>query len=54
MADFILRGVDDGLWKQFKRRAASDGRSLKWIITTLVVYYAKHGLPTHQPPPRAD
>ena len=38
MADFLLRDADDDLWHQFKERAQSEGRSLRWIVI-------KHGLP---------
>lgn len=47
MANYILRQVDDKLWKQFRKRAQADGHALKWVILELIKYYAQHGLPRH-------
>ena len=45
MANFLLLDADDDLWHQFKERAQSEGRSLRWIVITLIEHYIKHGLP---------
>ena len=42
---FILRNPDPDLWEQFKARAASEGRSLRWVILELIRYYVTQGLP---------
>ena len=44
MANFILRKVDDQLWSRFRARAQSEGRSLRWIILTLIQRYCDRGL----------
>lgn len=45
MASFILRKVDDELWQKFRERARLEGRSLRWLVLTLIEYYIQHGLP---------
>jgi len=40
MANFILRKFDDTLWSRVKTRAASEGRSLRWIVLKLLEMYA--------------
>jgi hypothetical protein len=45
MASYILRTVDDELWQRFRARAQTEGHSLRWVILTLIEYYASHGLP---------
>jgi hypothetical protein len=45
MPAYILRNIDPELWIKVKARAAQEGRGLRWIILTLVEWYAKHGLP---------
>jgi len=42
--DYILRDIDTKLWKQFKERAAAEGRSLRWVIIEMIKHYVKHGL----------
>ena len=44
MKFYLVRDIPDDLWVRVKRRAASEGRSLRWIIITLLEYYAKHGI----------
>lgn len=44
MPDYILRNIDPKLWAQFKERAESEGRSLRWIILELIRRYIKDGL----------
>lgn len=45
MANYILRQVDDELWKQFRERATTEGYTLKWLLMELVKSYVKYGLP---------
>jgi len=45
MASFILRKVDDELWKQFRDRAQAEGHTLRWIILELISHYIRNGLP---------
>jgi hypothetical protein len=45
MAAYILRNIDPELWAKVKRRAAGEGRGLRWVILTLIEYYAEKGLP---------
>ncbi len=44
MADYQLRNVPSGLWARVKARAQSEGRSLRYILVTLLEKYAKEGL----------
>lgn len=44
MASFAFKDVDDKLWKQFKQRAQSEGRSLRWVILELIRRYIEKGL----------
>lgn len=39
MTNYILRHVDAKLWKQAKRRAESDGHTLRWVIIRLLELY---------------
>lgn len=41
---FILRNPDPELWEAFKLRAASEGRSLRWVILELIRRYVRTGL----------
>ncbi len=45
MPAYILRNIDAKLWQDFKARAAQEGRGLRWVILTLIAWYADHGLP---------
>lgn len=40
MANFILRKFDDALWEKVKARAATEGRSLRFIVLRLLELYA--------------
>jgi hypothetical protein len=40
MANFILRKFDDKLWEKVKKRAESEGRSLRFIVLRLLELYA--------------
>lgn len=44
MASFILRKVDDVLWGKFRSRAQAEGRSLRWVLLTLIQRYIDKGL----------
>lgn len=44
MPSYILREIDPQLWEQFKARAASEGRGLKFVVLRLVELYTKVGL----------
>ena len=44
MPDYILRNIEPKLWKQFKQRADSEGRSLRWLILELIRRYIVDGL----------
>jgi hypothetical protein len=41
MASFILREIDDNLWKQVKSKAAAEGITLKELVTSLIKDYVK-------------
>lgn len=41
MADYILRDVDDALWKRVKVKAASDGKPIRTVLLELLTKYAK-------------
>ena len=38
----MLRNVDGELWAAVKRRAAEEGRSVRWVILQLLWLYANH------------
>jgi hypothetical protein len=43
---YIIRNTTDNpIWQAFQQRAAKEGRSLKWVIWTLIIYYVEKGLP---------
>lgn len=44
MKFYLLRDIPDDLWIRVKRRAAKEGRSLRWIVIELLKRYADHGL----------
>lgn len=41
--DYALRGVDRELWTRVKVRAASEGRSIRFVLLELLKVYADHG-----------
>ena len=45
MKFYLLRDIPDDLWVRAKRRAAKEGRHLRWIILKLLGFYADKGLP---------
>ncbi len=40
MASFILREIDDSLWKKVKSKAAAEGITLKELVTGLIEKWA--------------
>jgi hypothetical protein len=42
---YLVRDIPDDLWIRVKRRAAKEGRSLRFIILKLLGLYADKGLP---------
>ena len=43
MKHFSLRHVDPELWKRLKHRAASEGRTIRFVLIELIRVYADHG-----------
>jgi hypothetical protein len=41
---FLVRNIPDDLWVKVKRRAAKEGRSLRWVIIRLLERYSKAGI----------
>ncbi len=41
MRTYILRRMDDELWRQFKTKAASEGVSIRVLIERLITDYLK-------------
>jgi len=39
---FHVRNIDRELWLAVKRRAAEEGRSLRWVILELLFRYANY------------
>lgn len=40
MKFYTVRNIPDNLWLRVKRRAASEGHTLRWIILNLLEAYA--------------
>ena len=43
MSTYLFRGIDAALWAAAQRRAASEGRSMRYVLLALVGEYATHG-----------
>ncbi len=43
MASFVLRKIDDGLWKRVKVKAATEGVTIKSVLVGLIEGWAKGG-----------
>lgn len=43
MKFYLVRDIPDELWVRVKRRARSEGRSLRFIVLELLKRYAAHG-----------
>lgn len=41
MADYVLRDVNDELWKRVKVKAAQDGKPIRTVILELLTKYAR-------------
>jgi plasmid stability protein len=41
---YLLRNIPDDLWVRVRQRAASEGRSLRFVILKLLEHYVRHGL----------
>lgn len=41
---YIIRDTKSELWDAFRARAATEGRSLKWLIEELIRRYVERGL----------
>jgi hypothetical protein len=37
---YILRGVDETIWRNAQARAANEGYTMRWIILTMLRHYA--------------
>jgi hypothetical protein len=43
MATYLLRGIPTGVAAQFKRQCASEGRTMRFVLLTLIrAYLAQH------------
>ena len=40
---YPLKDIDPGLWKKVKDRAASEGRSIRFVLLAFLKAYAEHG-----------
>jgi hypothetical protein len=40
MSTYVLRQVDEALWRRFKSRAAAEGLPLKYLMLQLIEAYA--------------
>lgn len=45
MKFYLLRDIPDELWISVKKRAAQEGRNLRYVVLKLLEYYASKGLP---------
>lgn len=45
MKSYLLRDIPDDLWVRVKRRAAREGRNIRYVILRLIGFYADKGLP---------
>ena len=45
MKFYLLRDIPDDLWVRVKRRAAKEGRNLRYVVLRLLGYYADKGMP---------
>lgn len=44
MVDYYLRSIDPKLWAGFKKRAVSEGHTLRWVLLALIRRYVEKGL----------
>ena len=55
MSTFVLRQIDEALWRAVRARAAGEGRTLRQVLTALLEHYVRHGVRhgvTFPPPAR--
>ena len=45
---YLLRDVPGALYADVKRRAKSEGRSVRLVVLELLAMYVNHGLPTRE------
>jgi plasmid stability protein len=43
MTSYIIRNIPIALWAEVKARAASEGRSIRWLILRFLEAYAEKG-----------
>lgn len=43
MATYILRKIDDSLWRKVTAQAQAEGQPLKWLFLRLLELYARNG-----------
>ena len=41
---YIIRNTSTALWQAFRKRAAEEGRSLRWLLEELIRRYVEKGL----------
>jgi plasmid stability protein len=41
MASFVLRDLDDAMWKKVKIKAATEGRTIKHVVVSLIEDWAE-------------
>jgi ABC-type Fe3+ transport system permease subunit len=41
--DYALRRIDPDLWEAVKARAASEGRTIRWVLISALRVYAERG-----------
>lgn len=51
MRTYLLRNIPDDLWIRVKRRAAREGRPLRFVIVKLLERYARDGWNGNEPHP---
>jgi hypothetical protein len=40
--NYMVRGIDGVMWKAAKKKAAEEGRNMRWVIINLLWLYANH------------
>lgn len=43
MPNYVLRNIDPELWRQVKTRAASEGRSVRFVLIEFLKAYTRWG-----------
>ena len=47
--DYLLRNVEDGLWRQVKARAALEGKDMREVIIEALREYVSQGMDETKP-----